>query len=53
MPPRDFWRLHPTEFWWLFEARRPRQMFGSLTDEEVADLYDEAVDLGMLKPKES
>lgn len=21
--PSDFWRLHPDEFWWLYEAKMP------------------------------
>lgn len=21
--PADFWRLHPDEFWWLYEAKMP------------------------------
>jgi hypothetical protein len=21
--PGEFWRMHPSEFWWLIEAKRP------------------------------
>lgn len=51
MSPRDFWRLHPTEFWWLFAARRPKRQYGSLSEDEVAELYEEFVESGLLKPE--
>jgi hypothetical protein len=41
MPPAQFWKLHPVEFWWQVDARRPKKMYGSLTENEVADLYEE------------
>lgn len=48
MRPQDFWALHPVEFWWLMEAQRPVKMYGSLPEHEIAALYDEMVDEGML-----
>lgn len=27
------------EIWWLWEAKRPRKMYGSMTEEEVDDHY--------------
>lgn len=39
MRPKDFWALHPVEFWWLVEARRKEKMYGSLTETEVAELH--------------
>ncbi len=42
MRPKDFWRLHPKEFWWLFEARKPVKMYGKMTEAEVAEIYNDA-----------
>jgi hypothetical protein len=25
--PEQFWRLHPTEFWWLLEANKPERVY--------------------------
>lgn len=41
LPPSEFWRLHPTELWWLIDAKRPRKMYGSMTEDTVRELYDE------------
>lgn len=40
--PSEFWALHPIEFYWLMEAKRPTKMYGSMTEAEVAEIYDEA-----------
>ena len=37
-----FWALHPTEFWWLAEAHKPVKMYGSMTEDDVAEIYQEA-----------
>ena len=42
MRPKDFWRLHPTEFWWLYDLRKPVKMYGSLSESDVAELYQHA-----------
>ena len=39
--PAEFWSLHPTEFWWLLEAKRPARMYGSMTETEVREIYHE------------
>ena len=44
MSPRDFWRMHPIEFWWLVDARRPKKMYGDMSEDEVAELYEELMD---------
>lgn len=31
--------MSPIELWWLFEARKPVKMYGTLTENEVAELY--------------
>lgn len=49
MSPRDFWRLSPLEFWWLFDARRPGKMYGSMQESEVEELYADFVESGVLK----
>lgn len=41
LAPAEFWRLHPVEFWWLVDARRPQKRYGSLSEREVASLYDD------------
>ncbi|RFA24346.1 hypothetical protein CAI21_21975 [Alkalilimnicola ehrlichii] len=41
MSPAEFWRLHPVEFWWLVQAKTPTRMYGSLTEDEVAELYED------------
>lgn len=40
MTPEQFWRLNPVEFWWMLDARRPRKKYGSLSEDDVAELYD-------------
>jgi len=47
MAPDQFWRLHPAEFWWLVEARRPRKMYGALDEQDVEELYDEFIERGV------
>jgi hypothetical protein len=42
MRPEDFWSLTPTEFWWLFDAKLPVKMYGSMTEYEVRYLYEKA-----------
>lgn len=42
MSPRDFWRLTPTEFWWLMKANEPVKMYGKMTEYEVKAIYEEA-----------
>lgn len=41
LSPDQFWRLTPREWWWLHDARQPPRMYGSLSEAEVAELYDE------------
>lgn len=33
--------MHPTEFWWLVEVYSPIKMYGSMTESEVEQLYEE------------
>lgn len=40
MSPRDFWTLTPEEIHWIVEAH-PR-MYGSMTEDEVAEIYERA-----------
>lgn len=42
LAPSEFWRLHPEEFWWSVEARTPVRMYGSMTENEVAEIYRKA-----------
>lgn len=42
MRPKDFWKLTPVELMWLIEAKRPVKMYGKLTEDEVAELYQYA-----------
>lgn len=42
MTPDQFWRLTLREFWWLVEANRKPKMYGDLTEEQVAELYEDA-----------
>ena len=32
--------MDPEELFWLIDAKRPRKMYGSLTEDEVAELYE-------------
>lgn len=32
--------MHPEEFWWLVEANQPPKMYGTMTEDEVAELYE-------------
>lgn len=43
MRPVDFWSLHPTEFYWLLDAKRPRKTYaGGMSEAVVEELYEEA-----------
>jgi hypothetical protein len=33
--------MHPIEFWWLVEAKQPVRMYGSMTEAEVQQIYEE------------
>jgi len=33
--PSEFWRLHPQEFWWLYEAKMPPNQ-----NEKYQELYE-------------
>jgi hypothetical protein len=48
MRPKDFWAMHPVEFWWMLDAKRPPKMYGSLKEEEIAELYEEMKRAGVL-----
>jgi len=37
----EFWTMHPTELWWLIESKRPRRMFGKMTEAEVEAIYED------------
>jgi hypothetical protein len=51
MSPREFWRMQPFEFWWQFDARRPKKTYGPFTEDEYHELYDEMAEHGYLKPR--
>lgn len=37
--PSEFWRMTMREFWWMFDARKPRRTHvGGMTDEDMDDL---------------
>jgi hypothetical protein len=33
--------MHPTEFWWLADAKTPPKRYGSMAESDVAELYEE------------
>lgn len=33
--------MHPTEFWWWVEAKKPVKMYGNKTEAQVARIYEE------------
>jgi len=37
----EFWSSHPIELWWLIEANKPVKMYGRMTEDEVAEIYEE------------
>lgn len=41
MTPSQFWAMHPTEIHWVLEAIRPVKMYGNMTEDEVAEIYEE------------
>ncbi len=42
MAPSEFWKLSLREFWWLQDAIQAEHVpCGRLTDDELADLYEE------------
>lgn len=42
--PKQFWQLHPIEFWLLVDAHKPVRMYGKLTEYEVEELYEEVTE---------
>jgi hypothetical protein len=32
--------MHPTEFFWLMDAKTPPKMYGNLTQQDVDELYE-------------
>jgi hypothetical protein len=38
----QFWKADPRELWWLVEAVKPPKMYGKMTEDEVAEIYEEA-----------
>lgn len=39
--PSEFWAMTMREFWWMFDARKPRkQHVGGMTDAEMDELKD-------------
>lgn len=49
MRPKDFWALHPREFWWIAEAKQSQRRIGSLSEHEMGELHEELVSMGVLK----
>jgi hypothetical protein len=44
MRPKDFWNLHPKEFWWLYAhhtRERAAVNYAGMTEEEVERIYFE------------
>lgn len=41
MSPRDFWALHPAELLWLMDTWKPKKTYGSMTEDEVRQIYEE------------
>lgn len=39
--PEEFWRLTTVELHWLFEAHQKPKMYGSYTEDEVRQMYEE------------
>lgn len=37
--PEQFWRMSPLEWWWQYDVRRPKGVFGNLTEDDLEDLY--------------
>ena len=33
--------MTPAEFWWLYEVKRPKKMYGSMTEDDVRTIYEE------------
>lgn len=34
--------MSPTEVWWHLEAGQPVKMYGSMTEDEVQEIYEDA-----------
>jgi len=32
--------MHPTDLFWLIDAKRPPKMYGSLTEDDVAEIHE-------------
>jgi hypothetical protein len=42
LKPKEFWRLHPIEFWWIADFYKSRRMYGKMTEKEVEEIYRKA-----------
>lgn len=42
--PRDFWSLHPDEFWWISAAKKPVKTYGKMTEAEVEEIYEDELE---------
>lgn len=43
--PSEFWRMHPTEIWWLVDAKRPRSP-GHVSGIEADEILEQLRDAG-------
>ncbi len=41
--------MHPDEFWWLVESKKPPKMYGKKSESEVARIYEETYGKGKTK----
>lgn len=47
MAPSEFWRLTPTEWAWIYEAKTPGARYaGGLTEPDLEELYQMLKDNG-------
>ena len=40
LTPAEFWRMHPTELWWWFEAKLGVKKIGSMTQDDADELIE-------------
>ena len=38
--------MDPAELWWLVENHKPAKMYGSMTEDEVAEIYERTYGAG-------
>jgi len=40
IPPSEFWRMTPQEWWWVYDAKVGEPRYGQMPESLVEELYE-------------